>query len=75
MSILIDETTTFPSSSSPSGLISASVMSYWRNSRASRARIGVNRLSAEPVIPSDAISCLACQSSNGVRVEKCARAT
>ena len=42
-------------------------MSYWRNSRASRARIGVSRFSAEPVIPSDAISCLACQSENGLQ--------
>ena len=40
-------------------------MSYSRNSRARRARIGVRRLSAEPVIPSEAISCLACQSENG----------
>ena len=59
----------------PSGLISASVMSYWRNSRARRARIGVRRVSAEPVTPIEAISCLACQSANGRRVEKCIRAT
>ena len=37
---------------------------------ARRARIGVSRFRALPVIPIDAISCFACQSSNGVRVLK-----
>ena len=40
-----------PSSSCASGLISASVMSRSRNSRASRATIGVSRLSSLPVTP------------------------
>ena len=42
-------------------------MSYSRNRRASRARIGVRRLSAEPETPSEAITCLACQSENGLQ--------
>src|SRR5205807_572600 len=55
MSMWASRATNDPSSSSPSGLISASVMSYWRNSRARRATIGVRRFSAEPVTPSEAI--------------------
>ena len=35
----------------------------------------MRRFSAEPVTPSEAMICLACQSLNGVRVEKWPRAT
>ena len=37
---------------------------------ASRARIGVRRLSADPVTPAAAIACLAWKSENGSRFEK-----
>ena len=37
--------------------------------------IGVSRFSALPLIPSEAISCLASQSEKGRMVEKCPRAT
>ena len=75
MSMWASSATNEPSSSSPSGLISASVMSYSRNSRASLATIGVSRFKALPLTPSEAISCLASHSENGARVEKWRRAT
>ena len=67
--------TKLPSSSCASGLISASVMSRSRNSRASRATIGVSRLSAVPVTPASAITCLAWKSEKGSRFEKWRRPT
>ena len=75
MSMCASTATNVPSSSSASGLISASTMSCSRNSRASRARIGVRRFSALPVTPTEAITCLASKSENGRSVEKCARPT
>ena len=51
MSMWASSATNEPSSSSPSGLISASVMSRSTNSRASAVRIGTSRLSWRPVTP------------------------
>ena len=59
MSMWASTATNEPSSSSASGLISASVMSYSENSRARRAMIGVQRCSARPVTPVEAITSLA----------------
>ena len=59
MSMWASTATNEPSASSASGLISASVMSYCVNSRANRANTGVSRVSARPVTPTEAITCLA----------------
>ena len=59
-----------PSSSFTSGLISASVMSYFTKSLASLERIGVSWFRSEPVMPTDAITSLAMKSMWGRIVEK-----
>ena len=59
MSMWASTATNVPSSSSASGLISASVMSCSTNSCASRARIGVEAVEREPVTPTEAMTCLA----------------
>ena len=75
MSMWASTATKVPSSSSASGLISASVMSYSENSRASRAMIGVSRCSALPVTPVEAMTSLASKSAGSRRLERCLRPT
>ncbi len=70
MSMWASTATNVPSASWASGLISASVMSYFTNSFASFERIGVSRLSSEPVIPIEAIASFALKSMCGRIVEK-----
>ncbi len=48
-----------PSASRPSGLISASVMSFSTNTFARRVTIGTSLFSADPVTPVEAITSLA----------------
>ena len=75
ISMWASRATKLPSSRRASGLISASVMSQSRINRASRARIGVARVSAEPVTPVCAITCFAWKSEGGSRLERCPRLT
>ncbi len=70
MSMWASTATNVPSASWASGLISASVMSYFTNRRASFARMGVSRLSSVPVMPVDATASLARKSMCGRIVEK-----
>ena len=75
MSMCASSATNEPSVSRPSGLISARVMSWRTNSSASLATIGVSRLSADPVTPTEAISSLAMYGLKGRVVGKWRRAT
>ena len=62
MSMCASSATNEPSLSLPSGLISASVMSFSTNSFASRVTIGTSLLSADPVTPVEAMTSLAWKS-------------
>src|SRR4051794_38935086 len=75
MSLWASSATNEPSASLPSGLISASVMSFSTNSLASRVTIGTRRLRSEPVTPVEATTSLASKSPKGRMLEKCRRPT
>ncbi len=74
MSMCASSATNEPSARRPSGLISASIMSFSTNSRARRVTIGTSLLSAEPVTPVEAITSLAWKSLNGQDVREVPRA-
>ena len=73
MSMCASSATNEPSARRPSGLISASTMSFSTNSRARRVTIGTSLFSAGPLTPLAAITSLARNSLNGRMFEKCRR--
>ena len=75
ISMWASRATKLPSARRASGLISASVMSQSRISRASRARMGVARLSSDPLTPVWAITRFAWKSEIGSRLEMWPRPT